>query len=265
MSITIIIPVYNQLKFTKLCIKNISKNTLNIDYKILVVDNASSDGTAKFLKRNKISFIYNKKNMGVARAWNQGIKKALSDYVCIINNDIIVSKDWLKGLLDVYELIHNAGIISPGTREGALNYDFDSYAEQYVNKMKKIKEDGFFGWCMIIKKDRFKKIGVFDERFVTGIGEDTDFYIRLKKAGFKSYRTGASFIHHFGSKTLNKVKEKMGNEFEIINIKALNEKWKVKDENYIDKKARSFKNFLRTIFIKLIYGHLLLEKRGKAI
>jgi len=253
-------PAHNQLEYTKLCLENIKRNTQRIDYEIIAIDNASTDGTSGFLKKNKIKAIRNRKNFGVAKAWNQGVKKSKSDYVCIINNDIITGDGWLETMVDLYEKTGNAGIISPGTREGAMDYDFENYSQEYVSRMKGVKEQGFFGWCMLIKSDRFRKVGYFDESFGTGIGEDTDFYFRLKKAGFQSLRTGAAFIHHFGSRTIKRIKEKIGNEFEKNNIMALNARWGIREAGYLGKKTKNFTNFLKKIYMKAVYGHLLLEK-----
>lgn len=259
MRVSIIIPVYNQIEYTRKCIESIKKNTSNTDYEIIVIDNASEDGTGDFFKKQDVVYIYNNENKGVAKAWNQGIKQAKGDYVCIINNDIIVCKNWLSEFIRIYESMKNIGILSPGTKEGELNYDFESYSENFIKKMKNIKEKGFAGWCMFIKKERFDEIGLFSEEFNIGIGEDTDFYFRLKEKGYESYITGAVFVHHFGSKTLKDIKELIGDKFEKENIKKLNEKWKLK-ESYIIKKLKNLKKLLKNFYIKLFYGYNLIQK-----
>ncbi len=257
--VSIIIPVHNQIEYTKMCIDSIRKNTQRNDYEIIIIDNASDDGTFEFFKNQNIKYIYNNENKGVAKAWNQGIEKAKGEYICIINNDIIVCKNWLTGFLMVYESIKNAGILSPGTKEGKLNYDFESYSENFTKRMKNIKEKGFTGWCMFIKKARFEETGFFSEEFNIGIGEDTDFYFRLKEKGYESYITGAVFVHHFGSKTLNDIKAKTGDKFEKSNIEKLKKKWNIK-ENYLKRKTENLKRFLKNFLIKLFFGYKLIEK-----
>ncbi len=261
MKISIIIPVFNELFYTKKCIESIRKNSENIQYEIIVIDNASDDGTQDFLKKENIIYIYNNENIGVAKAWNQGIKNSKGDFVCIINNDIIVCKDWLFNFIKFYETKENTGILSPATREGQLNYDFEKYSEKFIKKMKNIKEKGFFGWCMFIKKDKFEKIGLFSEEYETGIGEDTDFYLRLKKQNFESYITGSVFVHHFGSRTLIKVKEKKGDKFEKENILKLRIKWGIKEDNYLTRKTKNFFKFLKKLYLKIFYGFTLIEKK----
>jgi GT2 family glycosyltransferase len=165
-------------------------------------------------------------------------------------------------MIDVYEKTENAGMVSPGTRWGKVDYDFESYSDKYIKKMKDVKQEGFAGWCMLIKKERFEKIGYFCEDYEIGIGEDTDYYLELKKNGYQSLITGVAFVHHFGSMTLDDVKETKGDEWEKKNIDKMNDKWGIQKETYL---ARKINNLIRTInrfFIKLFHGHLLSEKRN---
>lgn len=261
MKSSIIIPVYNQFDYTRMCLQSIKKNNLlDYDYEIIVINNGSTDGTVEYLANTGANIINNKKNIGVAKAWNQGIKKAKGEYLFIINNDIIVCRNWIKNLVDFYERNENTGILSPATREGELNYEFNEYAEKFIYKMKEVSEEGFFGWCMIIKKDRFEKIGLFSQKFEIGIGEDTDFYLRLKNKGYKSYITGSAFVHHFGSKTLNNIRTLYGNDFEIKNISILMNKWNIREEPYFKRKLKSFVKFIKNFWYKIFYGYTLYKK-----
>ena len=260
MQASIIIPVHNNFILTKKCIESIRKSTDNNNYEIIVINNGSTDETEEFLKKIEVIFINNKENLGVAKAWNQGIKSARGEFLFIINNDIIICKNFIKNMIEFYESIKNIGIASPGTKEGQLNYDFYSYSDKFIKKMKKIKEKGFCGWCMLIKKDRFEKTGLFSEEYNIGIGEDTDFYFRLKKQGFESYITGSVFVHHFGSKTLKELKSRIGNNFEKENIKKLMQKWDIKEPVYIMRKLRNFKKFINNIYLKIFYGYTLISR-----
>ncbi len=260
MKVSIIIPVLNQLEFTKLCLESIAKNTPKGEYETIVVDNGSTDKTAAYLKKMKVRYIRNKTNLGVAKAWNQGIKASKYDFVCIINNDLVLSKGWLEALVDFYASKPDAGVVSPGTREGVLDYDFDSYAFDYTRAMARVYEKEIFGWCMLIKKDRFEKAGMFDETFKIGVGEDRDFYRRLKEKGFNSYITGSSFVHHFRSQTLNVMRKEKGKEFEDSNIKVLKERWGEGKDGYFTRKTKSVLKAVKNTYMKARYGHFLLEK-----
>jgi GT2 family glycosyltransferase len=259
--VSIIIPVLNQLEYTKMCLESIYNNSTPGTYEIIVVDNGSTDGTAAWLKGKKnIIVIKNRKNIGVAAAWNQGIKKSRYDYVCIINNDLILSAGWLDALTNFYMTKKDAGVVSPGTREGILDYNFEKYAASYIMAMKNHYEREIFGWCMLIKKDRFEKAGLFDEVFKVGVGEDRDFYRRLKEHGFTSYITGSAFVHHFRSATLKAVRKKIGKKFEDDNVLLLNKRWGEGKDGYVKRKTASFFKLMKRIYMYSRHGHLLLEK-----
>ncbi|MBN2754776.1 MAG: glycosyltransferase family 2 protein [Candidatus Goldbacteria bacterium] len=258
MKISIVVPLLNQIKYTKKCFASIKANTDDIAYEIIAVDNGSSDGTVEYLKKQKIKFIENGKNMGVAKAWNQGVRAASGRMVCIINNDIVAGKGWLSSLADFYLRKNNAGIVSPGTREGALDYEFQAYAESYTARMKNVSRKWFSGWCMLIASDRFEKVGLFSEEFGIGIGEDMDFFLRLKKCGFESYITGSSFIHHFGSRTIKDIKENEGDGFEKENIQKLEEKWG--NKSCLIRRFEKLTGSIDKRIMKAVYGHNLVEK-----
>ncbi len=257
MKVSFVMPVYNQKEYTVKCVESIISAMPPEDYEIIAVDNGSKDGNVEYLKSKGVTLVENKSNLGVAKAWNAGIKKAKAPYIAIINNDVIITKNTVPPLLCAVSKIKNPGIISPGTREGILDYDPEEYAAEYVKKMKGIKRKGFAGWFMLIPSERFREIGLFSEDFETGIGEDTDFYLRLEKAGYESFITGDAFVHHFGSKTISAVKEEKGDSFEKRNISLLVKKWGGRA------KRGFFKRLLSSAdkrIIKILRGHCLVEK-----
>jgi GT2 family glycosyltransferase len=254
MKVSIVIPTLNQLDLTRICVESVIKNTMDTKHEIVVVDNASTDGTIEYLKEKGLFYVANRENLGVAKAWNQGIRASKGEYVCIINNDIIAGAGWLSAMVDFYEKHPDAGIVSPGTRWGKFDYNFDKYAADYMRKMKSVEKDGYAGWCMLIKRDRFAKAGYFCEDYKVGTCEDTDFYYALKKAGFKSYITGSAFVHHFGSRTLKVMRKEVAG-FEDANMKKFLEKWSLSPDSYPERKKKSL--------LKLFRGHTLDERRPK--
>lgn len=262
MKVSIVMPVFNNLELTKMCVDSIEKNTKATDYEFIVVDNASTDGTQEYFRSKGFKYIKNSENLGVAKAWNIGVKASGAEYACIINNDILTGENWLKALIDFYASRPEAGIVSPGTRWGRLDYDFEPYARSYMKKMKSVTAVGFAGWCMLIKRERFEKVGYFCEDYRIGTGEDVDFYNALKKNGHTSFITGSSFIHHFGSKTL-KIMRKKEKGFEEANNRIYYAKWGGKPDTYWQRKKKSFMKFITNIFLKLAYGHTLNEKKHR--
>ena len=88
-SVSIIIPVYNQLSYTLDCLASIAKHTGEIDHDIIVVDDGSSDETqATLSKRDGITYIRNAQNLGFIGSCNAGAARARKNYVCFLNNDV---------------------------------------------------------------------------------------------------------------------------------------------------------------------------------
>ncbi|MDD2338415.1 MAG: glycosyltransferase family 2 protein, partial [Geobacteraceae bacterium] len=114
--ISIVIPVYNKLEFTKECLRALQANTPPHLYEIVIVDNASSDRTDKFLKEisSSVQTISNQVNQGFARACNQGADTAQADLVLFLNNDTEPQPGWLEPLLHILD--NNPEIAAVGSK-----------------------------------------------------------------------------------------------------------------------------------------------------
>jgi N-acetylglucosaminyl-diphospho-decaprenol L-rhamnosyltransferase len=261
MKICIVIPVMNKLHFTKQCLDDLNETT-NKTVEIIVIDNASTDGTGDYLAtQKKILVISNSSNMGCAFSWNQGIKASNSDWIVILNNDVRLSKKWLDNLIEQATKNHT-DVISPGMREGELDYDFNKYAETYTAKMKNVfRECTPSGVCFAVKSFAFNKIGLFDENYHIGQYEDADFFRRCKKLNFKMGITGGSFIHHYGSTTQKHIQARLKNDYSSKNRIYHREKWKI---GFIQRHYERYRDQLRTFYWSrkelLLYHHSLLEK-----
>ncbi len=212
---SIIIPVYNKVEYTRKCISSILADTDRPVVEIIVVDNGSTDGTREYLEsiahqlaheKDNLMLVFNKSNLGVAPAWNQGAKMATTKYLAIINNDIVVTNGWLRSLIWSMD-IHHLSLVSPFAATGVLNYDLEKRAQSFTEKnLSRIWYD--YDFCAFLTtKKTYEQIGPFDENYKVGGYEDTDYVYRLKKLDLKYAVTGASFIHHFGSSTLGDFKK----------------------------------------------------------
>ncbi|MCL5267267.1 MAG: glycosyltransferase [Bacteroidetes bacterium] len=213
---SIVILTYNQLDYTKITIDSLRRHTKS-PYEIIVVDNASSDGTVEYLKAQKdIRAIFNEENLGFPAGCNQGIEIAKGDYIVLLNNDVVVTNDWLEGLIECSEADTRVGIVGPMTNwisgfqlEKNISYkkvsQMPAFAGKYRRKNRKrwIEVPRIAGFCMLIKREVVEKIGGLDTIFGIGNCEDDDFCLRSKLAGFKVALAGDVFIHHFGSKSFS--------------------------------------------------------------
>jgi GT2 family glycosyltransferase len=209
-----------------MCLNSLCANSL-CNAHVLLIDNASSDGTAEYLaKCPNVSFIVNQDNLGCAGAWNQGIRETDSEWLLFLNNDVIVSPGWLDGLLAFADK-GKLDLVSPAIREGDLNYDIVSYSQEFVGKMTGFVRLGVVdGICFMVHRRVISTVGLFDEKFRIGQFEDVDFFRRARLAGFHMGTTGSSFIHHFGSVTQNSIrKNKSVRPYEAENRVYYRTKW----------------------------------------
>lgn len=259
--VSIVIPLYNQVKYTRLCIDSLRQSGLEgID--VLLIDNASTDDTAEFLKTcADMRVIRNEENLGCSGAWNQGVQNTESDWIVILNNDVVVPPGWLQGLVS-FAVDHGYDIVSPAIREGELNYPVEEYAAEFVNRMHRVVRSGVAdGICFMAHRKVFDKIGGFDEGFRIGQFEDADFFRRARLAGFKLATTGQSFIHHFGSVTQKSLqKKKVVKSYVEENRAYYRKKWKLNWwRRFYERRVRKLKE---SVWIKseLKHGHTLKEK-----
>ena len=146
--VSIIILTFNRLDVTKDCIASIQRNTPE-KHEIIFVDNGSTDGTISWLRQqvaanSNYNLIENKNNEGFARGCNQGIEAARGEYILLINNDTVVTPEWLSGMLECF-IYDKVGIVGPMTNNisgiqqwpWASRYmlkDLDDYAIDFRRK-----------------------------------------------------------------------------------------------------------------------------------
>lgn len=230
----IVIISYNNAELTKECIKSIRENNPAEIYQLVVVDNASTDGIAEWLReQSDITLIENTENKGFPYACNQGIAAADKEAdIFLLNNDTIVPKNalhWLRKGLYSGEKVGAVGSVS----NNVVNYQqvpeqFDTieewmtFAEKNNVEMEYPyeKKGWLVGFAMLIKrtaintiliaerKDKDTLPEVLDNRFSPGNYEDNDLSIRLLKNGYELLLCKNSFIFHHGGKSFGKQQEK---------------------------------------------------------
>lgn len=222
---SIIIPVRDQLKYFKQCYLFVRKKTY-ADREIIIVNDGSGPETTDYINGLKhIKLVHNKESQGYPKACNQGIGIAKGDYICLLNSDTVVSARWLERLLDGPKNFPNAGIFGPSCNYGSFQKvpeaigikvdEIDKAAGKIYKKYRNIYERSIIiGFCYLVRARLFKELGLLDERFGMGQGEDKEFVWRAFKAGWKSIWVKQSFVYHYGHKSF-------GN---VVNLKELGHK-----------------------------------------
>ncbi|MGE3262546.1 MAG: glycosyltransferase [Bacteriovoracia bacterium] len=212
---TVIILAFNQWQFTDLCLRSLAvadKKHPELKVEYLLVDNASSDGTAaKAAKVKNLRILQNQENLGFAGGNNSGIRAAKGEHIVILNNDTIVPPDWLARLNQHLETIPDLGILGPsantesgqaifGVRYNSIR-DFFEYNDRLGRdqagaweRVKKIS-----GLCMLLPRATLDKVGLLDTDFGIGYFEDDDLCLRAEDKGLKLVWAKDVYVHHFGS------------------------------------------------------------------
>ncbi len=244
-SASIIVVNHNKIAFTKMCIDSIINNTVYPFYEILLVDNASNDGSKEYFSMLEadipaLKFISRNVNDGFSGGVNEGLRSAKGDFIVILNNDVIVSRGWLSGLIK-HAIKENAGIVGPVTNlcgtEAMIKVRYRTVEEMaaFMNwynfnhkdvKAFKVKTLNLF--CAVMRRDVFEKVGFLDERFSVGMFEDDDYCMRIKEEGFEVICAPNVFVHHFGRVSLLSLLDRK-NYRKIFkeNRKKFEEKWRL--------------------------------------
>ncbi len=243
MKLAIVIVGYNNLNYSKICLDSVFKYT-SVPYHVFFVDNGSKDDTSTYmrsLKKSSISLIRSDDNRGFAGGNNLALKQVLSDpnytHVLLLNNDTIVTKDYIERMLRVMERDNKIGLVGPmsnyvGGRQfigkGIPSTGVQKFAAQFYrdNQGKSFEMGRLVGFCVLMKRDVLEKVGLLDEIYGLGQWEDNDYALRCRTAGFISYVAADTFIYHFGSKTLtHKDNVDLGKVMFKKNKKVFYDKW----------------------------------------
>ena len=227
MTLSIIIVSFNSLEYLRNCLHSLYQTISKISFEIIVVDNASKDGTVKMLQKEfpAVKLIQNKKNLGFAKANNQGIKISKGRYILLLNPDTQVLPKSIEYLFDFMEKNPKIGIAGPRiiNSDGSLQFSigffptlWDIFLEYFLllplkkRLVKKSLErlhqnptqaDFLLGACLFIKREVFDKIGLLDEQFFL-YSEEVDFCKRAKETGLGIYYfPRASIVHHLSKST----------------------------------------------------------------
>ncbi len=209
------------------CLASIRRlNYPKTNYKVLVVDNGSNDGSQAAISKNypDVYLLQNKHNIGYVKAVNQGIEYGLNlgvDYIWIFNNDVIVQEDSLNRLTEIGQQDEDIGVIAP------VIYSYDNPEEIdnagykinfWTGRLKKLKfgrdvfnnhgdkvtdVDSQLGCSNLIRTSVFKKVGSFQTIYKLYF-EETDFNVRARQNGFRVVVVKDAKVWHKNASTMNR-------------------------------------------------------------
>ena len=230
----------------ELCLRSLAKvNYENL--KILVADAESSDSSVDFINES-FPFIntIKVKNSGWAYGNNVAIRYSIkkfkgAKYFLLLNNDLIFKeKEWLDKLVRVAERDDRIGIVGcrllypdGSVQHGGTHLTLFGLPDNYKTNRKSGFVWSVIGACMLVKKEVFKTIGLFDEIYLPFLEEEVDFAERARKTGYKIFYVGNTKIVHLEGKSLYK-------------SNAIKSEWSLLDRDFV---------FVRNNFIFLLRWH----------
>jgi O-antigen biosynthesis protein len=215
--VSIVVVTYGAQELVERCLGAIARNTPS-PYEVVVVDNASPDGTAEFLRSEVggATTIFNDENAGFLLASNQGAREARGRFLCFLNSDAFVEPDWLPRLLAPFEQDPTVGATVPlflnpdGTvQEAGSVVDYLGWAlalgggadpGRFEFRFPREVDFGSAA-CLVTPRRLFAELGGFDTAFVPGYFEDVDYCFRLKERGLRTIYEPRSRVVHVRSAT----------------------------------------------------------------
>ncbi|NQT22584.1 MAG: glycosyltransferase, partial [Candidatus Omnitrophica bacterium] len=199
----IILPVYGQFEVTKKCVERIVKNT-DTPFRLIIVNNGKDAETRKLLedlKKNdsvETVILHNDHNIGWVKALNRAIDISDAPYICFQNNDTIVTRGWLRKMINILRSNDKFGIINPTWEDRPDRVSIEKYNTLLEKKGQGrfIETDWCRGFSAVIKREVVEKIGHVDERYGIGYFDDVDYSVSAIESGFIVVRALDTYVYH---------------------------------------------------------------------
>lgn len=238
--VSIVVVAYQNDVMTRLCIESIHRFT-PVHHEIIVVDNASTDGSVSWLREEersgRIRLLANRENRGFAAACNQGVDLASAPVLVIMNNDVVVAGGWLDPLLAL-TADRTIGLAGPVTNacgnEARVEAPYATLAEMLTWVSERRGRTGRVAFeipmvalfCTALRRDVWNETGGLDERFGIGMFEDDDLSRRVKLAGYRVVCTESAFVHHWQLAAFRLGGESQYRSLFEKNRRTFREKWR---------------------------------------
>lgn len=210
----IIVGCYTEYDKLILCLESIRNQPNQSDITIIGVNNGqdarlrtSIENIFKRYLAKRDKYIEYKIPVSIYKWWNDGILEARNhDIIGILNDDVIIPRGGVRVLVEQLKK-YDLGMIWPDTMGGHIKDPHLIAGDDYLEK------SNMDGWCFFCPTKTYERYGIFDERFLIH-GGDTDFFYRIISLGVKTRQSNNVVIYHFGSASLNKIREKVINILE---------------------------------------------------
>ncbi len=223
--VTVSVAVFNKLEYTIQCLQSIFRTCDPALYDLVIVNNASTDGTTEWLNnvmpgiapkdKNRITVLNNLENIGFARAHNQAFRECKTEFFLLLNNDTLARENWLPPMVKQMSLIPNAGVVGSklitpminGIQHAGVVFDgifpvhrLFGAPSDHPTVIRSALVPAVTGACLMIRSEIFAQLNGLDERFVNG-WEDMDLCLKVRELGFEIVYEAGSVLYHYEGQT----------------------------------------------------------------
>jgi len=235
--LSIVIVSWNTKEYLLPCLTSIFEKGQRMASEVILVDNGSQDGGRIEVKRAfpSVHIIENEKNLGFAKAVNQGLQKASGRYVLLLNPDTQMKEGAIERLVSFMDAHSDVGVAgaqllnADGSKQNSIA-NFPSLATELFNKSllrwlfpkkfpgkerdypEPVEVDSVIGACMVVRRKAMEQVGLLDEDYFLFL-EETDWCYRMKRAGWKIYHVPQAEVYHFQGKSAETAKKRAKVEF----------------------------------------------------
>jgi hypothetical protein len=228
MDLSIIVVNWNTRDLLRDCLESVEETVRDLSYEVIVVDNASTDGSVAMLRERfpRVRVIENTENRGFGAANNQAMKIMAGRYALLLNSDTRLTEDAVQSFFSFLESRPDVAMAcgqllnADGSRQNSIaafpglltlltNTPFLEYLfpKRFPSKRNDyagpIEVDSAIGACLMVRKAAIDAVGMFDERYFFFF-EETDWARQMNAAGWKVFFVPTAFIHHLQGQSIGR-------------------------------------------------------------
>ncbi len=242
---SVLLVTYGNLELTRLCLASLQRCAGPLPFEVIVADNASTDGTAVWLRELEarallpLRVIANADNRGYAAANNQAAQLARGDVLVLLNNDTVLTPGWLDRLVATLDGDRTIGLIGPATNscgneaEVGTRYSDLSAMQRFAagytaeHAGERIDLPMLTLFCAAIPTALYRRIGGLDEQFQVGMFEDDDLAMAVRREGARVVLARDIFVHHYGGASFSQLAQSRYLRIWWQNRRRFEKKWHV--------------------------------------
>ncbi len=213
----IVLLTWNHADLLKPCVERFLRHT-DVPSRILIVDNASTDPDAiaylkevegKSTELVRIEVVRRAHNDGFGQGMNDGMSRTSAPWICLANNDILVTEGWLSEMIRVAETHPKIGWLNPMSNQFDQTLKSPETPEKIAQRLSVHRGEWLENWscvgfCVLMPRQVFEKVGLFAPEFGFMYFEDADYSLRVIQAGFLCGIAQGAYVYHHEGSTMKK-------------------------------------------------------------